>query len=58
MDRDYFERGYAQIMREFRTAIDEDEQWRCRRRAAELERTCMIVLGTEVADELHEKYNN
>lgn len=56
MDKDYFNREYAQIMREFRTAKDEDEQWKCRERAARLERTAAELFGFKFCDELHDKY--
>lgn len=57
MDRDYFEREYAQIMKEFHTATTEDEQWQCRERAAHLERTAAELHGFKFCDELHDKYN-
>lgn len=56
MDKSYFEREYAQIVREWNCSRTDDEKWHLRNRMARLERTAGTVLGTAYMDELHTKY--
>lgn len=50
--KDYIKREYEQAIREFRCAINEEEQWNSRKTMARLEQIAMQEFGFEYSDEL------
>lgn len=58
MNKEYIEKEYEQIVREWKCAVSENERWSLRERMAKLERTAGSLLGIDYMDLIHEKYVN
>lgn len=58
MNKEYIEKEYDQIVREWKCAASEEERWSLRERMAKLERTAGSLFGTEFMNLIHEKYVN
>lgn len=58
MTKEYIEKEYEQIVREWKCAASEDERWSLRERMAKLEHTAGSLFGTGYMDQIHEKYVN
>lgn len=58
MDKEYIEKEYEQIIKEWKCAASEEERWSLRERMAELEHTADSLLGIDYMDQIHEKYVN
>ena len=54
IDKDYIEREYRLAFLEFKTAMNEDEQWNARKSMAKLEQIAMQEFGFDYADQLQE----
>ena len=58
MTKEYIEKEYDQIVREWKCAASEEERWLLRERMAKLEHTAGSLLGIDYMDQIHEKYVN
>lgn len=58
MNKEYIEKEYDQIVREWKCAASEEERWLLRERMAKLEHTAGSLLGIDYMDQIHEKYVN
>ncbi len=56
MTKEYIEKEYDQIIKEWKCAASEEERWSLRERMAKLERTAGSLFGTKYMDEIHDKY--
>lgn len=56
MNKEYIEKEYDQIIKEWKCAASEEERWSLRERMAKLEHTAGSLFGTEYMDQIHEKY--
>lgn len=55
MDKKYIEEQYHLSVLDFKTAHNEDEQWKARKTMAKLEQIAIQEYGFKYADELHNK---
>lgn len=55
VSKEYLEREYHLALIGFKTAHNEDEQWKARKIMARLEQIAMREYGFEYSDELHRK---
>lgn len=58
MTKEYIEKEYEQIVREWKCAVSEEERWSLRERMAKLEHTAGSLFGTDYMDQIYEKYVN
>ena len=56
MTKEYIEKEYDQIVREWKCAAAEEERWLLRERMAQLEHTAGSLFGTEYMEQIHDKY--
>lgn len=55
MNKKYLRKQYYQAMLEFRTAHNEDVQWKYRKVMAELERTALELFGEDFVQEIRKE---
>lgn len=53
LDKTYLRKTYMQAVREYRAALNEDQQWDARKTMARLERLAIEMHGEDFAKELH-----
>lgn len=56
MNKEYIEKEYDQIVREWKCAASEEERWLLRERMAKFEHTAGSLFGTDYMDQIHSKY--